>query len=87
MYRRPLLVLPYSERPVSNLYRKKLLYVLWQQTMGINFKNFFQRNICIDFSNGGKPEKRCETKKALRCVKEVPKIECLLQSKFFEIRG
>ena len=27
MYRSPLLVLPYSERPLSNLYRKKLLYV------------------------------------------------------------
>jgi len=40
MYRRPLLVLPYSERPLSDLYRKKLLYVLWQQTVGIMFKNF-----------------------------------------------
>ena len=47
MYRRPLLVLPYSERPLSNLYRKNLLYVLLQQTVGIMFKTFFQCNIVL----------------------------------------
>ena len=54
--------------------------------MGIIFKKFFQRTICFDFSNGGRPEKRCETKRLFRCDKEVPAIECLLHIGVLEIR-
>jgi hypothetical protein len=65
MYRSTLLVLPYSVISLSNLYRKKVLYDLWQETICIIFKTFFQRDICIDFSNGERPEEICETKKSI----------------------
>ena len=40
----------------------------------------FNVNICIDFSNGGRPEKRTETIRHIHFGKKAPKIECLLHS-------
>jgi len=51
------------------IYIANLLYGLWQQTMGIIFKYVLSTYHCIDFSNGGRSEKRCETKRHFHCVK------------------